>query len=163
MKNIFKQRKKELDTLGFGNYESYLSSALWRAIRQSVYKTRGKQCCCCESKAQAVHHQQYDRQTLRGESIAHLYPICNACHELTHQPGWMNVFIARLRDDFDRDTLGFTPVVLDDYIHLKRKKPRKKRKKVDRVAALEKIVKAQSELIEQLQVDMEEMAERILQ
>ena len=75
----------------------------------------------------------------------------------------MNVFTARLRDDFDRDTLGFTPVVLDDYVHLKRKKPRKKRKKVDRVAALEKIVKAQAELIEQLQVDMEEMAERIFQ
>lgn len=169
MQNItdaLKQRTKELKALGFKDYEAYTRSALWKAIRAEVFRKRGKQCCCCDAKATQVHHQQYDRKTLRGQCIAHLYPICEHCHSMTHRPGWMHAFTVRLRRDFSRNTIGFNKIVLDDYIRLtpKKAKPRRKTKKQDynaRFDELEKKVNQLFSIIEELQVDNEMMAEKL--
>jgi 5-methylcytosine-specific restriction endonuclease McrA len=75
-------RARILKDLGFASYRAYLRSPLWRGIRILVFRTKGRRCCLCGSRAQQIHHRRYDRSTLLGAVLTWLEPICVKCHTL---------------------------------------------------------------------------------
>ena len=75
------------EELGFQTYEDYLASELWKQIRKRVFETHGTTCCCCERKATQVHHHEYSRKNVSGETIDGLYPVCPDCHTSVHFDG----------------------------------------------------------------------------
>lgn len=82
--SVYKSRNRMLRELGFESYAAYLASDLWARIRRKVmkYKGDGKGLCNkCGRPATQVHHSRYDRKTLLGESIKHLWPVCAECHQ----------------------------------------------------------------------------------
>lgn len=70
-----------LKDLGFDSYKDYLASDCWRSIRSRALKKNGGQCVSCDKKATQVHHGNYERETLAGGCIKHLYPVCRSCHK----------------------------------------------------------------------------------
>jgi hypothetical protein len=77
--NAYEKRDLLLVELGYGNYSNYLGSELWKGIRTRVL--RGKLKCFCLRKAGQIHHRNYSRKTLVGESLKDLVPLCGHCHK----------------------------------------------------------------------------------
>ncbi len=76
----YSERDKNLRRLGYRDYATYLRSDKWADIRERAFKRWGED-CLCTYPATAVHHAQYDLETLAGGDLSHLYPICSSCHE----------------------------------------------------------------------------------
>lgn len=74
-------RAKTLYYLGFASYKAYLRSALWKWIREKVFKQKGRTCALCDRRATQIHHRSYDRLTLKGIILTYLEPICGYCHD----------------------------------------------------------------------------------
>ena len=79
----YARRNRFLREMGFQNYAAYLDSPLWASIRFRILlnKKHRKLCLYCGHTAVCVHHRKYTRANLRGLSLAHLVPVCSACHE----------------------------------------------------------------------------------
>lgn len=85
----YNKRDRLLKTLGFTNYDEYLSSELWQSIRTRAYK-RDNKCRICDQPAQCIHHTSYSKQVLLGKTLVGLVPLCHDCHytiEYT-EDGW---------------------------------------------------------------------------
>ena len=71
--------------MGFASYGEYLKSPLWADVRWRVYAAKGRMCLVCkERRATQIHHRQYDIETLKGETLNYLVPICRQCHKAEH-------------------------------------------------------------------------------
>jgi len=64
--------------------KKYLSSTLWRKIRNRVLKRDNQICVYCGSEAQVVHHRSYEREVLEGKADHMLVSLCEDCHEYIH-------------------------------------------------------------------------------
>lgn len=69
----------------FATYGEYLQSKLWKNIRRKVYERRGRTCWACKKAATLVHHADYREQTMTGDDIDGLYPLCRRCHKTIHR------------------------------------------------------------------------------
>lgn len=85
--NQYRVRRKSLEALGFADYREYLASPLWAAIRQRVFKIRGKRCVGCRCAATQVHHKKYTLCVMSGEDLRQLVPMCGDCHKLIEWDG----------------------------------------------------------------------------
>lgn len=66
-------------------YQAYLNSPRWQALRQKVFKEYGYRCDQCgSSKNLHVHHITYEN--LGEENISDLVPLCEDCHKKLHNP-----------------------------------------------------------------------------
>ncbi len=66
-------------------YEAYLRSQEWMAIRASVFERCGGVCeICKEAPAEEAHHLTYER--IGRENLSDLMGVCKPCHELIHGP-----------------------------------------------------------------------------
>lgn len=63
------------------NYQEYLESPLWKAIRNLVLVRSNFECCCCSRKATQVHHQDCSEKTMSGFRVDTLYAICGDHHK----------------------------------------------------------------------------------
>jgi hypothetical protein len=81
LKNTYQERSLHLAALGFLSYKAYLGSKLWKTIRTRVLDQFNYRCEYCSNEATQVHHSSYDMATLKGETLKHLHPVCNTCHE----------------------------------------------------------------------------------
>ncbi len=70
-------RDQLLGEIGFSSYLEYLASDLWRQVRMLVLVG---ECLGCNRIATQVHHEEYTRANLAGESITHLVGLCGKCH-----------------------------------------------------------------------------------
>jgi len=83
----YHDRNVLLTRLGFTGYEEcsvydeYLQSSLWRKVRAAAWKKHGNICSLCRSTAVVLHHLDYSEQTLIGEDLDGLTPLCQRCHE----------------------------------------------------------------------------------
>lgn len=77
----YTKRNKLLSALGWDSYSLYLRSMVWSEIRARVFASTGNKCAICSRPAQQVHHKQYTRENLSGQSLEHLIPICAKCHK----------------------------------------------------------------------------------
>jgi hypothetical protein len=67
-------------------YQSYLSSPEWRALRKEALANAGHRCQVCNSpKALQVHHRTY--KNIFHEEPEDLTVLCRDCHALFHQGG----------------------------------------------------------------------------
>lgn len=80
-------RESILRRLGFGSYEIYLQSDLWKRIRAAVFAEYGWRCVRCGCEAHEIHHKGYGERTMTGESLSALVPICGECHRYIHFDG----------------------------------------------------------------------------
>lgn len=65
------------------NYQEYLRSPQWKAIREWALERAERRCQLCNSgKKLNVHHRSYDR--LGHEWPADLTVLCHSCHEKHH-------------------------------------------------------------------------------
>jgi len=65
-------------------YEGYLKSAKWRAIRDLALKRDGYRCVDCRNKFNLqVHHLTYEH--IGGELLADLKTLCRKCHGGKHK------------------------------------------------------------------------------
>lgn len=81
LKDAYAERERSVIMAGFASYKSYLKSELWKQIRKNVFELFGDECHFCGSKATQVHHERYDKDTMRGKEIRYLYPVCADCHK----------------------------------------------------------------------------------
>jgi hypothetical protein len=66
-------------------YEAYLASPKWRAMRQAVLSRSQGVCELCEKEAATdIHHVTYIR--LGNELLTDLRAVCRTCHEYLHTP-----------------------------------------------------------------------------
>lgn len=77
----YADRDAVLKRHGYANYENYLRSPRWKAIRERVLKRDSRQCRLCGSPTIIAHHHSYDEPTLLGYSIERIFSLCNACHK----------------------------------------------------------------------------------
>ena len=60
-----RERNETLLNIGYRSYEFYLSSDLWKWIREEVVSQKGSTCCCCKrTEYESVHHEFYDLETM---------------------------------------------------------------------------------------------------
>lgn len=86
LNNCYAYRDDNLRHLGFPSYQAYLDSDLWQSIRARVL-AGGALCAKCHKRPAAqVHHRAYDPQTLRGDDLASLTPLCRGCHKRAERP-----------------------------------------------------------------------------
>lgn len=78
---VYQQRDSLIRDIGHKSYATYLESITWGRIRERVMDRDKHKCRICSGKATAVHHLQYDRKTLLGQTLIHLIGICRHCHE----------------------------------------------------------------------------------
>jgi hypothetical protein len=77
----YQQLRESLDLLGFATYRDYLSSPLWKRIRERVLKrAKGKCQVCRVDDATQVHHREYDVGVMSGKTLAGLVACCATCH-----------------------------------------------------------------------------------
>lgn len=74
-------RETILVRLGYGDYESYLLSPLWRKIRRRILKRGGFICVRCGDRATHVHHLAYTQAVLKGDDDSELVSGCAPCHK----------------------------------------------------------------------------------
>lgn len=79
--SVYSERDLILRAMGYPSYRDYLKSSLWAGIRSVVLKNKSWRCQCCPDKATQVHHQKYDEQTMKGEDLRNLVPLCRKCHK----------------------------------------------------------------------------------
>lgn len=66
-------------------YEAYLRTPEWRAVRGLVFERCGGVCEICEeSPAEEAHHLTYER--IGREELSDLMGVCKPCHTLIHGP-----------------------------------------------------------------------------
>lgn len=80
----FIKRDKWIVRLGFGTYQNYLQSALWKRIRIKVLEKRRHLCFYCGKKATEIHHLRYTKTVLMAEGdywMGGLVALCRSCHQ----------------------------------------------------------------------------------
>lgn len=76
-------RDRDLRRLGHENYEAYLDSPQWRAIKRRYREERPWLCNLCGSEESLhMHHRTYER--VGQESLDDLMPLCDGCHQTVH-------------------------------------------------------------------------------
>ena len=65
------------------NYQEYLESPEWDALRKEAYDRAGGLCELCGGKAEAVHHTHYPK-SLKDDNLSRLVVVCEACHQKLH-------------------------------------------------------------------------------
>lgn len=78
--NAYVRRNSILLEMGFKNYSQYLRSPLWKGIRAKKLK-HDPNCYGCGKKARQVHHSDYSREVLAGETQFGLWSVCKRCHQ----------------------------------------------------------------------------------
>jgi hypothetical protein len=76
-------KRKNLARLKFKNFQEYLESDLWRIIKEKVFNERGLMCLadgCCNN-ATTVHMRGCRLDTLRGDDLIDLLPVCLECFD----------------------------------------------------------------------------------
>ena len=77
----YKERTKSLNILKYGSYKSYLQGKEWCSIRKWVVSLYGGRCSFCTHDYNEIHHAKYDVDTLVGNTLHHLHPVCHDCHQ----------------------------------------------------------------------------------
>lgn len=65
------------------NYEQYMESEEWKALRAQAYDRAGGQCELCGGKAAAAHHIKYPKD-YREDAPQNLLVVCELCHRKLH-------------------------------------------------------------------------------
>jgi len=84
-----RQRLRSNESWGDGkrwweNYDEYLKSPEWKAIRTRIFARDRSKCLACGNHADAVHHRGYDKETMIGQRLHMLISVCRECHEHIH-------------------------------------------------------------------------------
>lgn len=85
-------RQDILDEIGFDDYKEYMSSDLWcKKIRPNVKEKFKGVCQSCKldmrgkNVRQIVHHREYTKANLDGDTIEGLTLVCETCHSKAHR------------------------------------------------------------------------------
>jgi hypothetical protein len=78
--NTYADRNHLLKEMGYESYRAYLDSDLWWSIKAQAFIFHGKACKLCRVEAVTLHHLGYGRDTLLGESLDQIVPLCDSCH-----------------------------------------------------------------------------------
>lgn len=75
------------------NYQEYLKSYKWNALKQKVLRRDNYLCqgCLSETKNLQVHHLTYDR--VQNEMCFDLITLCRKCHSFIHNKDSVEDFI----------------------------------------------------------------------
>lgn len=75
------------------DYQAYIQSAAWRAVRKRYWDSLlPKFCYGCEmpwlvfKQGMHLHHRTY--RNLGNERLMDLFPLCQSCHSQTHGRAW---------------------------------------------------------------------------
>lgn len=122
--NNYEERDFLLKDLGYSNYNDYLKSPLWQKIKHKLLSKQSK-CKVCFNQATVLHHIKYNKETLLGETLEHLIPLCKFCHHYIEFDNKNN-----------KETLNKTnnklSQILKKYSKLRKKQKIKKSKKLNK-------------------------------
>ena len=82
----YEERDSLLGSLGFKSYQHYLSSSLWKSIREEVLQEH-PDCFGCGEAANQIHHTRYSARVLKGEERRSLKTVCSSCHRKAEYEG----------------------------------------------------------------------------
>ena len=69
--------------MGKADYQEYLRSPEWDALRKQVYRRADGNCELCGAPAGAVHHVRYPKQ-FKDDHPNNLLAVCEDCHKKLH-------------------------------------------------------------------------------
>ena len=76
--------KKSKNKRKYVDYDAYMVSSEWKAVRQKAFAYHGKYCADCKTtKRLTVHHKTYKR--LGNERMTDLMVLCWGCHKRLHE------------------------------------------------------------------------------
>lgn len=79
-----KEKTKKVDDKRSKEYNDYLNSPEWRAVREKVFEYYGRACVLCDSTiCLEVHHKHY--KTFKNETVKDCVPLCLRCHKRHHK------------------------------------------------------------------------------
>lgn len=70
----YEERKSVFSALGYRNYQEYLASDDWKAVRNQ-HLALNPTCVCCEAPATQVHYTACDENTLRLDPSSSCIPL----------------------------------------------------------------------------------------
>lgn len=66
-------------------YEAYLKSEKWKALREECFRLAGYQCEYCGAVSQlSAHHVRYPKGGFKYDSVENLVAACSRCHGINH-------------------------------------------------------------------------------
>lgn len=85
----YKRRNRMLERYGYKDYQDFLNSPFWKAMKEDLKKRDFyKKCHCCgEEGNMELHHIKY-KNFLDGASKKNIFPLCRKCHQQTHDISW---------------------------------------------------------------------------
>jgi hypothetical protein len=112
-------REAILARMGYGSYEEYRASYLWRKVKKRVFKKYDGNCFRCGGHAAYV----YTEEVLRGDDDEQLRPLCVGCHHIVEFDD-----DGKWRNEADKERALFEKDIRRDYprpvLDLRRKKPK---------------------------------------
>lgn len=75
-------REAVLGRMGYGSYDEYRASYLWRKIKKPIFAQYEGKCFRCGGPATYVHHRSYREAVLEGDDDDQLRPLCAGCHHI---------------------------------------------------------------------------------
>jgi 5-methylcytosine-specific restriction endonuclease McrA len=100
--NAYTERDKIiLELFGHQKYFDYKHSLVFSKIRKAVLSRDGGACGICGNPASQIHHFQYDRATMLGETLDHLISLCGSCHHDVEFKDGKRVWVQNTRERFN--------------------------------------------------------------
>ena len=65
------------------DYQNYLNSPGWAALRAAAYRRAGSRCELCGKEAEAIHHIKYPKN-YSEDTMDNLLAVCKRCHMKLH-------------------------------------------------------------------------------
>jgi len=77
------RRHERVTVLGFEDYDHYLRSPVWKAVKARYRASGMPMSCMCGATDVQIHHLTYDR--VGGDELNEdLAPLCRRCHKMAH-------------------------------------------------------------------------------
>lgn len=85
-----KGRHEVLRDAGFGNFEHYQQSPLWKTVELRAYQRLGKRCWICRGGAREIFFIKLTAENLAGTNFEHMVPLCGECSMTSDYSGDAN-------------------------------------------------------------------------
>jgi hypothetical protein len=81
---LYSVRNKKLKEMGFSSYSEYLSSKLWKYIKNKAKRKEAfKYCVICGGEDINLHHIEYNH--IDKNTLVNIIPTCFSCHQKIHK------------------------------------------------------------------------------
>lgn len=147
----YTDRDALLKTIGYADYKAYRASDLWKGIRRRVLERDGRKCRLCQEWTGIVHHDLYDKPTMLGDTLEHLYSLCDDCHRKIEFDGQEKRTFRDVRQELKRklrEAMGLPS-------RRSEKKKRRRKRRAAKLSSRQRSLRAHGKFLERTSVPLD--------